>query len=582
MDHWRRLLAVIPLAIFLLGGATILRTPQVVRAAPAEQSVEDRIRGTLDDAAAALGGGFVLNASTFWYSERTTTVGTNDVNYAVDLTEAISIRTWRGGAQAYCAQLQSNSPLWHARTFHGMAGCYLNDGGTVMMGWGSTQGAEISGAQLVFSADARLGYGCGQGDAGDQKAGCDTVQVLPIAEALHQAAISNGLSEATSEDAQPIVPGDNPSIQPDVPVSSVQQTNIPLPIAMGNVAVPLAGAVAGTLLALGLSGLSSASSAASSAGSVTSSRFGDMNEQGMVWSDRPWDEAGPGYVTRDEYERTRTLRSKGYEWTKDGWQTPDERQQSQQWDAKDRDAVKRADGDWKAKQDDQRKQLEIEQQKERTRLIESYLPPDTPPPAPAPTGQESPWQFDPSLEAGGSGDLGTGTIDPNVGGSVTVYKNAYYDMPDRKDDITLFGWDIGNYKCDVQVGKVQAGAGASINPDKPESQQVGLGGSVSAIQLTGEAVLGNKYLGLTFDSTVEGPKGEAFVGYKDGGAGGALGASAGSVDVGLGVNAGAVNVSGRVGLNAGMEFSLKLGTQGEVKFGPFKLGYSLGWAKTGN
>jgi hypothetical protein len=36
-----------------------------------------------------------------------------------------------------------------------------------------------------------------------------------------------------------------------------------------------------------------------------------------------------------------------------------------------------------------------------------------------------------------------------------------------------------------------------------------------------------------------------------------------------------------VGLNAGMEFSLKLGTQGEVKFGPFKLGYSLGWAKTG-
>ena len=374
----------------------------------------------------------------------------------------------------------------------------------------------------------------------------------------------------------PVSPND-PSIQTEAPAD----TGIPLPIAMGNVAVPLAGAVAGTLLALGLSGLSSASSAASSAGSVTSSRFGDMNEQGMVWSDRPWDEAGPGYVTRDEYERTRTLRSKGYEWTKDGWQTPDERQQSQQWDAKDRDAVKRADGDWKAKQDDQRKQLEIEQQKERTRLIESYLPPDTPPPAPAPTGQESPWQFDPSLEAGGSGDLGTGTIDPNVGGSVTVYKNAYYDMPDRKDDITLFGWDIGNYKCDVQVGKVQAGAGASINPDKPESQQVGLGGSVSAIQLTGEAVLGNKYLGLTFDSTVEGPKGEAFVGYKDGGAGGALGASAGSVDVGLGVNAGAVTVSGRVGLNAGMEFSLKLGTQGEVKFGPFKLGYSLGWAKTG-
>jgi len=173
-------------------------------------------------------------------------------------------------------------------------------------------------------------------------------------------------------------------------------------------------------------------------------------------------------------------------------------------------------------------------------------------------------------------------VDPNLGASVTVYKNAYYDMPDKKGDITLFGWDIGNYKGDMKVGAVQAGGGASINPEKPGSHQAGLGGSASALQLSGEAVFGNQYLGLTFDTTVETLKGEAQLGYKDGAVGGSVGASAASSDVGVGVNLGAMNVSGRVGLNAGMEFGFKLGAQGEVKLGPFKLGYSLGWAKTGS
>ena len=384
------------------------------------------------------------------------------------------------------------------------------------------------------------------------------------------------------QEGAPVQPGGVIPGEPGAPADQgvPADTGVPLPVALGNVAVPVAGAVAGALLALGLSGMSSGSAATASVVSATP-RIGDVNEEGLVWSERPWDEAGPGYVLRDEYERTKDMLAQGYQWTNDGWQTLDQSQQSQQWDANNREALARGDADWKAQQEAQRKQLEVEQQKERTRLIESYVPPDAPPPAPAPVAQESPWGFDPSLEAGGSGDFGTRTIDPNVGASVTVYKDAYYDMPDRKGDITLFGWDLGNYKCDVQVGKVQAGGGANINPDKPESHQVGLGGSASALQLSGEAVIGNEYLGLTFDSTADGPKGEAFVGYKDGGAGGTLGVSAGSVDLGMGVNAGAVNVSGRVGLNAGWEFGLKLGAKGEVKLGPFKLGYSLGWAKTG-
>jgi hypothetical protein len=383
----------------------------------------------------------------------------------------------------------------------------------------------------------------------------------------------------------PAAPNDPsvPSVPSEAPAGTSDNTllfGVPPLVALGNLAVPLAGAAAGTLLALGLSTLSSASSTTSAITSPATLKVGDVNDQGMVWSERPWDEAGPGYVPRAEYERTRSLRAQGYQWSKDGWQTPAE-QQSQQWDANNKGALNRADADWKAQQQEQLKQLEARQAEERRRLVESYLPPEAPPVAPAPAAPESVWQFNPSLEAGKTGDLGNIAGDGNLGGSVAVYETKYYDMPDKKDDISLFGWDLGNYKCDVQIGKVQAGAGASIDPDKPKNRFAGVGGSASAIQGSGEMVLGNKYLGLTLDSTVDGPKGEAFVGYKDGTVGGTLGVSAGSVDSGIGVNLGGVNVSARAGLNAGMEFGLKLGAEGEVKLGPFKLGYSLGWAKTG-
>jgi hypothetical protein len=391
--------------------------------------------------------------------------------------------------------------------------------------------------------------------------------------------------DGAEQPALPVEPEEVIPDQPEVPTdnSTPAETGglfgIPIPIILGSLGIPIAGAAAGAILSALMSGLSSA--AVSSPGAIPGHGI-QANDQGLYWSERPWDEAGPGYVSKEEYERTKDMLAQGYKWTKDGWQTPDQSQQSHEWDAKDREALKREDADWKAKGKAELEQLELEQQKERTRLIESYLPPYTPAAPPAAAEPESPWQVvDHSLEAGGGGDLGTGTIDPNLGGSVTFYKDAYYDMPDKKDDLSLLGWDIGNYKCDVQVGKVQAAGGGSINPEKPESRQVGFGGSASAIQLTGEGVIGNKYLGITFDSTVDGPKGESFVGIRDGAAGGAIGVSAGSVDLGLGVNAAGVNVSGRVGLNAGMEFGLKLGAKGEVKLGPFKFGYSLGWAKTG-
>ena len=87
--------------------------------------------------------------------------------------------------------------------------------------------------------------------------------------------------------------------------------------------VPLAGGLIGTAAGWLLSLLGNrAITGISKPGSIPTSSDG----QEKYWSERPWDEAGPGYVTKEEYERTKHFLDQGYKWTNGGWQTPEQDQ----------------------------------------------------------------------------------------------------------------------------------------------------------------------------------------------------------------------------------------------------------------
>ena len=88
---------------------------------------------------------------------------------------------------------------------------------------------------------------------------------------------------------------------------------------------------------------------------------GNANDQGLYWSERPWDAAGPGYVSKDEYERTKDMLEKGYKWTNGGWQTPDEIQLSDQWQQNNQAATAQEEAGLQAKMEGEQQALEQNQ-----------------------------------------------------------------------------------------------------------------------------------------------------------------------------------------------------------------------------
>lgn len=176
-------------------------------------------------------------------------------------------------------------------------------------------------------------------------------------------------------------------------------------VTAGSIAVPIAGALLGaaasaafSLLSAGTTAAStaaaSAATAASTAGSVAASsaaaavststasaaepppKIITQDGQELYWSERPWDEAGPGYVTREEYEFTQRMLSQGYRWTQRyGWQTPEELQQSEQWAEISRHASDQQHAEWRAEY--QANQEAIQQQREeinrRIQEMDLYL-----------------------------------------------------------------------------------------------------------------------------------------------------------------------------------------------------------------
>ncbi len=131
--------------------------------------------------------------------------------------------------------------------------------------------------------------------------------------------------------------------------------SIPPLVIGGSVAVPIAGAILGTILGtlvtlLGNAATSAAQSASVSTAADAASAATQAGAPDLVWSERPWDEAGPGYVTREEYERTKWYLEHGYRWDKrHGWVEPGQVEQFEQWQQTDREAVKRETEEFRRK-----------------------------------------------------------------------------------------------------------------------------------------------------------------------------------------------------------------------------------------
>ncbi|MDP1547431.1 MAG: hypothetical protein Q8L87_15585 [Anaerolineales bacterium] len=173
------------------------------------------------------------------------------------------------------------------------------------------------------------------------------------------------------EPAQPVDPGDVVPGQPEAPTDQTVPTEagglfgIPIPVILGSLGIPIAGAVAGAVVSSLISFLGTSSPIPANVSSGSIPETGMANDQGFYWSERPWDVAGPGYVTRDEYVRTKEMLAQGYKWTNGGWQTPDEIQQSDQWQQNNRDAVAREDEQF-LKELEKNKQRDFPQQDLRT------------------------------------------------------------------------------------------------------------------------------------------------------------------------------------------------------------------------
>ncbi|MHB8776819.1 MAG: hypothetical protein ACYC6R_03525 [Anaerolineales bacterium] len=347
------------LTIALLALAISLPTTTSAQAAPPNQSTEDWIRATLEDATKALGGGFVLDPNNNVTERIRQGVYTN--GDPVEITDYLSITlTTRN---TYCESYPQE--FWQPSTFHGMDGCSLMYGGQpANVVWESQDGLWTEGNTFILDVGSIVEdcYCFVLHPNEGNTVSYDSINILPLAEALHQAAIKNGLYEPMPGEILPTQPSEVVPGQPEVPADTGGNSEVPLGIILGSLGVPVLGALTGAVLSTLLSGLSSAG--VTNTGASPYSEIVDVpetpeaNDQGLYWSERPWDEAGPGYVSKEEYERTKDMLEQGYKWTNGGWQTPDQITESNQFQQNNRDAVVREDAAWRAKNEQERQALE--------------------------------------------------------------------------------------------------------------------------------------------------------------------------------------------------------------------------------
>ncbi len=190
-----------------------------------------------------------------------------------------------------------------------------------------------------------------------------------VYEQVPELGLNSPYQEIEQSEMPPEIPEEdqnNPSdtsqleIQPQTPLedqTDAIETDFAIPplVVGGSVAVPIAGAILGTILGmlatlLGNPAASTAQSISVSTAAGASPAATQAGNPDLVWSDRPWDEAGPGYVTREEFERTKWYLEHGYRWDKrHGWVEPGQIEQYEQWQQKDREVVAREEEEFRRK-----------------------------------------------------------------------------------------------------------------------------------------------------------------------------------------------------------------------------------------
>lgn len=273
------------LVVLLIG----LYATRSTQAAPLIQSAEDIIRETLEDANRALGGNFYWrDQSPFAMDSPPLEVGTTSYGEAVFLNESVFITP--GDFDATCS---SQGGYSQPTSFHGMPAClnrkphYQNKGYPIGLWWQPYGGLEFNGMPITLGVTSGLDPTCAGYDA-DTEASCGNwtgvTKPIQLAEALHQAAINNGLYEPMPQEILPVDPGEVVPGQPEAPTDQFVPTDtnesgeIPWPIILGSLGIPVTGALAGAIVSAILAGRSLAEKA--SAGAEVASRFGNQLQTG--------------------------------------------------------------------------------------------------------------------------------------------------------------------------------------------------------------------------------------------------------------------------------------------------------------
>jgi hypothetical protein len=217
-------------------------TLPATRTAHASDPGEEPIRATLEDANESLGGGFVLDP------ENSVMTRTRQGAYAngepVDITDYFSITSET--PNTYCESYPGE--FWHPSTFHGKDGCSLTYGDhPANMIWESQFGSQSRGDDIVLDVGSIVDecYCYVQHPDEGPRVSYDSINVLPMAEALNQAAIKNELyAPMPGEVVPPVAPTD-----PTVPTDSGGVFGIPPIVILGSLGIPVLGALAGAAVA---------------------------------------------------------------------------------------------------------------------------------------------------------------------------------------------------------------------------------------------------------------------------------------------------------------------------------------------
>lgn len=160
-------------------------------------SIDDQLQAALVEAAEALGGGFTTDNSHDHYLTREKQVGMVGDQPAIrtDILDAGIVDS------TTCNTLKESNSGWESYTFHGMEACILKDANSIYsMVWYATNEHSLDGMGLSFYVASFITY-CGGSEEAEAKLGfCEKNRGLKIAEALHQAAINNGLYEVATEE----------------------------------------------------------------------------------------------------------------------------------------------------------------------------------------------------------------------------------------------------------------------------------------------------------------------------------------------------------------------------------------------